>query len=435
MAFSSEENDMSDTPWRIQFPQVFQRVRQIPLARNLPSSQWMFLAMESGHISSNEYLPWAQKYYGLAILNSSFFERGFNPKIYQKYKNDSPAWGPQALPLYEWDDILFVGCIDPHAVPSNLPLNCRPLLASYENLTKAWDMAFYDKPNPNYVPAPVTVAFEASPELSKPEEPIYPPPIAPPMTPPPALEENLFDFNQIENINSESAPSEEQLESEENSKESLELPDGLNFSDHQNLLTTDELKTPEDNIFGVPTSAPTEVAVDSISLKTDLPVLNKEIPKKEIRPLPFPSNPSTMELEEELKTSFAKAYQNYRNLMILKLNGDSLYPMRWDPSYKNAKSPYAISVDTPSIFRIVIRTQKPFHGPISPNDVNNQFLNHWFEGHKPKHFSIIPLFFNQACVGILLGASDEPLDRKDSLQLMESTAQMVQINFGANLAS
>jgi hypothetical protein len=145
--------------------------------------------------------------------------------------------------------------------------------------------------------------------------------------------------------------------------------------------------------------------------------------------------PPSMELEEELKLCFAKAYQSYRNLMILKLNGDAVIPFRWDPSYKNPKSLNFIPLDRPSIFRIAAKTLKPFHGPVFPNDINIEFFANWFGGHTPSYLTIVPLFFERECVGFLLAAADETLDRKDSLHLMETTANKVEANFGVRLAS
>lgn len=500
---------MQETPWKVPFPQVYQRVRQIPLARNLPTAQWMFLAMESGFINSNDYLPWAQKYYELAVINSEFFTKGFNPKIYQKYKDESTAWGPQALPLFEWDDVLFVGCVDPHAVPSQLKFNCRPLLASYENLTKAWELAFYDKPNPGFnliIEAPVSQSpipppliadpFLAPPQITpilmnppidsiSPHTPVLETPEAPSTIPLPSLQPSL-EIKPKESVLSENQTLEEMISNQTNleshelieayqkdslSSEPIEFPEGFNINTHQNSSSTlnNSMEEPFVESFKIApqslekphfenpnlnnssihnnslladfsklSTAPPSLIFKSesnISNDTKNDISNEKSQSKSISQIYLNSAHNKMELEEELKTSFAKAYQNYRNLMILKLEGKYLYPLRWDPSYKNIKDPYPISLENPSIFRIAIRTKKPFHGPISINEVNHQFLQHWFSDHKPNFITLIPLFFNQTCVGILLGASDEPLDRKDSLHLMENTAQKVQINFGSQLAS
>lgn len=480
---------MNNVPWKHQFPQAFQRVRLIPLARNLDSAQWMFLALESGFITSNEYLPWAQKYYGLASIKSDFFRNIFHPSIYLKYKDDSSAWGPQALPIFEWDEIVFVACVDPHSVPSQLNFRCRPLLAQYEDLVSAWNVALNALKNPQSVQLPPPLYNENrinsanTPELSKdimtptetsgqelPEAIQASPPVLSPnlnfeapienrdFSPHESLktpkdDQNLFEL--LDNAESDTqsnsiSPTEEEM--------NLEMPEGLNFNVDLNKLQSEEKLNVYDTILAKQQTSDALPSQPDV-LNADDPFGNLAVPPlppqtfKDLNaisnrtqtPEPLtehivstPSQALTVtftELEEELKHSFAKAYQCYRNLMVLKIEGDKLTPFRWDPSYKNYHPIKEISLNEPSIFRIVVRTQKPFHGSVSPNAINNQFLQNWFIDHQPKYLTLVPLFFEKNCIGVLLGASDEPLHRKDSVHLMESTAHMVEANFAAKLVA
>jgi len=589
---------MRDVPWKLRFPQAYQKVRQIPLARNLPPAQWMFLSLENGFVNSTDYLPWAQNYYGLGILKELFFEpQHFSSIPYQKYKNMSTAWGPQALPVFEWENILFVACIDPHSVPDeilDLPgLICRPLLAHYEDLVKAWTLCL-EASSPNQI-SPITIStvsqftspvtppapaidpaqvLHITKELITPHNPtllisqesstesvvqeqsivssIAPnseissvevshdsissvpinlnekmelnsePPMMAKTEPslnrnsldsesstiegqkfelkltPPIPTEDLFELlNSTEGVSTPlSEKSTNTNDSDSNSSESngaaFEMPEGLSFglnsepkkelisSENQNdtngIITNQDFQIP--HMPQAPTDKPTltslsmkpnnsssnkdaelpvsaKTPIKNISLSTPPPLNNSPSPSSTtnrnnlISPVSAPSTIEsksvitpppitaiqTEELEEELTLGFTKAYQFYRNLMILKLKENVAIPMRWDPSFKKAKSLSSIPLDKPSIFRIAFKTKKPFHGPITSNPINDQFIEHWFDGHKPNYLTIFPLFFEKECVGLLLGASDEPLDRKDSLHLMESTAEMIEINFGANLAA
>jgi hypothetical protein len=233
--------------------------------------------------------------------------------------------------------------------------------------------------------------------------------------------------------------------SENNESEAaFEMPEGLDFSPKP--ATPDVLAKPTVTAKSVapttqpPVAAPPKMAPPPTIANATAPTV-KPPPKPQSAP-PQPKArpqatqpPPKMELEEELKLCFAKAYQSYRNLMILKLNDNAVIPFRWDPSYKNPKALETIELNQASVFKIAAKSQKPFHGAISPNEINSQFLDNWFGGHTPTYLTIIPLFFERDCVGLLLGAADEELDRKDSLQLMESTAHKVEANFGARLAS
>lgn len=584
---------MQDAPWKHQFPQVYQKVRQIPLAKNLPPAQWMALSLENGFISSSEYLPWAQNYYGLATLQSSFFEsQHFSVMAYHKFKNQSTTWGPQALPVFEWENTLFVACIDPYSVPSELThypdIICRPLLANYEDLVKVWNFCLEsgtppptlsniaevhktvpqapvvtDSVSAMMAPSPQDAQQEAQKQTSAniPLMVVTEPPVA--LSPteqskselhlnPPVPTEDLFELlNATDNPSSQKSPeSSDNQHSDLHSRDSnasFEMPEGLNFTVNTELqlkkttTSNNDIPTPiiqgptqtiafpenlsKGDLASIPTpsimlppsfasttltpptspgatTSPSNLKVNSsvatTSTKTATVIATPspttvtktaaESHAKEASPMtaniatasptttpaaavgatvttvntsvssvvepatkssisslnsppPLMTTPppmstiQTQELEEELTLGFTKAYQFYRNLMILKIKDNVVIPMRWDPSYKKPKSLQGISLNQPSIFRIVARTKKPFHGPVTSNSINDQFIEHWFDGHKPNYLTIHPLFFEKECVGLLLGASDEPLDRKDSLHLMESTAEMIEINFGANLAA
>lgn len=481
---------MEDAPWKHQFPQVYQKVRQIPLAKNLSPAQWMFLSLENHFISSSEYLSWAENYYGLATLKSSFFESPhFSSVTYYKFKNQIPIgssiWGPQALPVFEWDNILFVACIDPYSVPTQVTqvinqsgMICRPLLANYEDLVKAWNLCLESGTPPPTLNLASTMTptqqtqqkiqkqiAAGSPLVATTEPPVDPPPhelikssdpglknatkaVVPPQKleltiNSPAPTEDLFELlsSTIENVSgsristsSETQHSEgDHSTGESDNHGSIEMPEGLNFTINTELQLK---KSPATTTVSVATPPTTKTTADSFAEPG-----TKSTTRTFSSPPPLSPNAPPMkviqsqELEEELTLGFTKAYQFYRNLMILKLKDNMALPVRWDPSYKKPKSLQGISLNEPSIFRIVARTKKPFHGPITSNAINDQFIEYWFDGHKPKYLTIHPLFFEKECVGLLLGASDETLDRKDSLHLMESTAEMIEINFGANLAA
>ncbi len=452
---------MRDVYWKSTFPQAYQKVRQIPLARNLPPAQWMFLSLESGFLNSEDHLTWARPFYGLASLENIFFVEHFTPETYEKYKAQF-NWGPQVLPVFEWDGVVFVACVDPHSVPSHLEVVCRPLLASYEGLIRGWEIVTSNETfllaknhSPHNHTAEPAKMMEDAPPMMEDAPPMMedappmmedappmmedappmmedaPPMVedAPPMMEdaPPMMEDILsmmeaapvlvsdFDFSTSSPSPTLSVPKSEDL---------FELEDSAPNNESNEHKANGGEHNGSEAVFEMPEGL-------NFSPKPAVPVA----PEQAINPPSIVQPPPEMELEEDLKLSFAKAYQSYRNLMILKLSNDAVIPFRWDPSYKNPKALKTIELNQPSVFRIAAKTQKPFHGAIAPNEVNSQFFANWFGGHTPTYLTIIPLFFERDCVGLLLGAADEELDRKDSLQLMESTAHNVEANFGPCLAS
>lgn len=482
---------MGDILWKSKFPHIFQNVRQFPIAKNLPLDRWIYLALEKRLLTSEDYLAWAQKYYGLAVLKETFLESQFSPLLYEKFKNLF-HWGPQAIPVFEWEDVLFVACVDPFSVPSNLNFICRPILASYELLNLCWGQITginIEMPNPSEADTVIDFNPLSDPQIQNEKQQnsasathnedtnfeYDPPPLE---MNPPSSGHRPNALLAEKKINSNfSIP--EILNSRELQKNSLELIDTPLDQSNETLIDS-QISIPSDINYELPDglSIDPEVKLDvkinsfqnaTLNVTTKPPVLIKTsdnsfaqtseelivTPPKMPPPMsppptisppmpPPPPNmkaekidlvsPMLMELEEELKLCFAKAYQYYRNLMVLKFKDDSAIPYRWDSSYQHPKEITSIDLKNPSVFKITAKTKKPFHGPVAANPTNNDFFEKWFANHQPAYLTIIPLFFESECVGLFLGAADEELERKTSLYLMESTAHKIEASFGAKLA-
>lgn len=450
---------MSEVYWRNKFPEAYQAVEAMAPDLEKEPWQWIHLALDKELLSSEDYLLAAQAYYSLAVLNDRFFTEQFSTQVYEKYKMDF-AWSPQAIPVMEWDGVVFVACLNPHQVPSDLPFPCRPILASYEGLKWAWNRTL----QADQVEEESYQASEADHDVAKIEVPqeseVVPPHQPPPMndsqnlmnfdrplrTPPPPTSQNLFEL-----VDSAPEPEETpEIEEHESaaSEPGMEMPEGLDFG--MSAPPSAAAPTSED-LFAAsneipPTKAPTPPPPTSLPKMPPAPPPVRTAPPPRIKVeeekgfdltiinKPEPQVSANQEIEEELMLCFAKAFQSYRNLMILKIAGDKAIPFRWDPSYKPPKSIAAIDLSEPSVFRIAARTQKPFHGPVVPNPINSDFFEAWFGGIQPGYLTIVPIFFEGDLTGLLLAATDHMEDLKGSLHLMQATAQKIESNFGARIA-
>ena len=63
----------------------------------------------------------------------------------------------------------------------------------------------------------------------------------------------------------------------------------------------------------------------------------------------------------------------------------------------------AIPLDTPSIFKIVVDTARPYHGYVSPGAINDGFFKQTNGGQYPEHVSIIPVVADGNVVAMLMG--------------------------------
>ena len=93
-------------------------------------------ALKTNKIHNDQYMEWALHCYQLPFLMDSFFHNiTIHQQLWDRVK-DQAQWSETFLPLYEWDNVLFVGCLQ---VPKKeLARNMVPLLVSPKNLRIFW---------------------------------------------------------------------------------------------------------------------------------------------------------------------------------------------------------------------------------------------------------------------------------------------------------
>ncbi len=94
-------------------------------------------ALKKNKISSSQYIEWATHHYRLPFLRESFFHNmSINQQLWNRVKNRE-QWNETFLPIYEWDNVLFAGCIKP---PEHIQdKTIIPLLVLPKNLVFFWN--------------------------------------------------------------------------------------------------------------------------------------------------------------------------------------------------------------------------------------------------------------------------------------------------------
>ena len=91
-------------------------------------------ALKNQWIKETEYQEWAAQYYQLPILKDSFFEEysssaDFLDKI-------QPIANPSAIPFLEWNNILYVACLEPQEIPTDQKTVL--FIVSLKNMETLW---------------------------------------------------------------------------------------------------------------------------------------------------------------------------------------------------------------------------------------------------------------------------------------------------------
>ena len=94
-------------------------------------------ALEKGKITADQYKEWVVEHHRLPFLQDSFFQdMGISSVFWNKVK-DKENWSETFVPLYEWDSVLFAGCLEPLKETKNP--NTVPILVAPKNLQFFWN--------------------------------------------------------------------------------------------------------------------------------------------------------------------------------------------------------------------------------------------------------------------------------------------------------
>lgn len=418
-------------------------------------------ALETQRLSREDYTQWATSFYNLPKLQSRFFtETPLSQEMFAKWATHYP-WSTECLPVAEWDGSLIVACLQP---PQDFPNNPTSILviADFDDLKKTW--AFFKPQKNNRTSAnmldvtempegiDVTLATQTIPNQSHEM-----------VTEDIALSsENTTDS--LDGIFSQTplvtlTP----LQKEPSAKSSkVEVPLKINKaavpektavlvstkSNHEpDLVLADEL--PAEQITPIVTS---EVTVTSLQSQMPTPPTQELAPTTShddgvvAKPLslsprigggrkpsasPITSGQFALDkvkkqnsslINENIQAIFHEMKAHFAKSIILTLDADETQftAFAWDESFQGVKdTSVRFPLKTPSIFNIVASTQKPFHGYISLNEVNEKFFEDWNQGHIPDHVTIVPITIDEKLVGMLMGFGEKSAYNKNSLLLAE----------------
>lgn len=68
-------------------------------------------ALANAKLPEFGYQEWAKSYYQLPSLDTEFFDQSPNPDLWAKWGNF--AWSGTFLPIYEWEGVLYIACLEP----------------------------------------------------------------------------------------------------------------------------------------------------------------------------------------------------------------------------------------------------------------------------------------------------------------------------------
>lgn len=401
-----------------------------------------FRCLREGRIPVDAYLDWARDHYGLAVIKSEFFSQPANLELFDKLKTIS-NWSREALPICEWDGVLFVACVEPSDVEWSYPV--RQLLASPDDLEKYWNIlngrkSAVETHNDAIAAAEtfeVTNAFPPAPTTPLPPKDEF---TNSNVANEPKKEKDPFEMLN-DALSKTSAPTSglEGLPDLSNVKVDLNMPEGFASTTSVGSFAEGDFDVPGglEGLTATAVAAPSPVKPepaeqlmgDLTSTTAQVNLGTPEMPEHTataIRPSTGVPAPAKSHLQGrgqfEAEPLLRELAGEFEGAMVLKLDSsERLEPWAWDSLWVSS-SPAMVDLSGASAFRVVYRTKMPYMGHIVETPTNTSFFHNWGLTPLPEAVLIQPLIDNGKWLGMLVLKCDKNKKQSQLLAVAERLA-------------
>ncbi len=361
----------------------------------------LFWALKKGYIGTFSFMDWAQSQQPHAFLRDSFLENQMPEKdLAVQHSLAHFPWTPEFLPVSFWQGTLYVAGLLPPEKPLPHP-GVVFVYASTEILEQLWNL--YQLQNAPVsameFPQPMhSLQLEESSELQSHQESdpsehassleLLDPAFIPPAPAKASHQEHQSFEPDFEAMTAVPSLAKKQEDAFPSWKAEAPVP--------QNTAETNDLSEKTAN----------DISIDAAesSITKNAPVTDFDVFMQDL---------------------FEDLHGQYKKGLLLRVTQNKAIPWKWDKNFMTPSEIQALSLMTPSIFRIVSKTKKPYHGYVVLNDINEKFFDDWNQTEVPDHITITPVILQDTVVAMLMGFGDKSIHSKASLQLAEKLSSKI----------
>ena len=351
----------TDYPWHKRFPVQEADYKQWESEKS--GSSLLLWALENKIVDRDKYFEWAIEHYQLPLLESHFFEYVVMGKDQWKRVKDLKEWGREILPVWEWENMAYIGCMEPPQDYETWDFPHRLVLVKDIALKMQWKFIkdFSDllpKADSQYTQKASVKSFFSdflSKKSAKKQE-------EAPQSKPAAVQ-NLFPDEETRQ------PSFDPMGEPVRETSPMEITDN---PQRNNILSMNQFKASSPQQKQQQQKPPTFTV-------TNTAVLERKTGVIQIKEQDFFSS-----MEEQTKPFFA-------GILLLQNKNNLLFPVKWGGRIQipNESAPL-ISLTDNSIFSVLIKGFD-YHGFIVENEINKKFFKDISWSFLPKHITAIPI--------------------------------------------
>lgn len=424
---------MSSDSWKAHFTQPISGYDPVE-AQGLSELGY---ALRHKQIPEAEYLQWARENFELASIDMKFFQTAQAPKeIYEKLK-DAYAWGPECLPVGEWEEYVLVACLQN---PGDVPPELKPifLLAPVNGLLGYWSQFTDEESKP--LDETESVESGGMPEgfsLDAVES--------------PQTQTTGLSFAGVQLASPDHQASAESKEEKKAEPISIQIgedtgikplpaapqpaaPQPVSTSSYTMPPLNPKIPPPLSSDVSIPKiPAQAQPTIPAETLITQTPaaqVLEDTVP--EIKAQPQAVNSESAVPEEYMKEVFEKCRKHYEKQLYIEFNDSKKTAVAkyWPHDFVAAETPSEHSLQEDSFLAIVAKTQKSYHGYVVKNAISEKFFKEVNSGHLPENMTLVPIMKNDIVVGALMGWGPKSTYNLSVLRDMENTVNDLCLKLG-----
>ncbi len=365
-----------------------------------PEKPLLVWCLEQGHVHAQAYLEWASKAYSLPILSNDFFQDSFDRSQVAALDGDWNAW---CFPVALWDGVTIVACVEP---PSGQPASdFAYVLCDPQAMLAAWsgpDLGGGDAPSPSLDDAPIGVNLASTKtfrlelgDISIGDE------------------KTAVDPNPIAHDSSEKTGMTLSMAIDPRSDTEINIARAKKTSAPQTAPPLpNEAAPPIPVLKAVPSDPPPILA--EVSVAEAKPKLKAKSKAK-----------SAGDNKKEAQAAFDKLKEDYQSAMLMRVTGTEAKPYLWDETLEidPEVDQNKIDLNYPSLFRIVTKSQMPYHGYVIDSPVHREFFNSIHIPELPGCVTAVPLIVDGGIWGILIAFGGEGALGLEPLHFTEKIAE------------
>jgi hypothetical protein len=127
--------------------------------------------------------------------------------------------------------------------------------------------------------------------------------------------------------------------------------------------------------------------------------------------------------DQEFESASASLQPEYSGLLLMKVESNALHPHQWSQKLQAKEQSPIVPLDKPSFFRIVTKTQQPYHGYVVESPIHREFFNQLGLSDFPPSITVTPIMVAGSMWGVAVALGTMATPSAQNLQKCQAACE------------